>query len=82
MAITFIFSANMESPEFETWKKIDRVVHGFACSTLEWKRGGYEGIAKIVKDEFDIELTRENNSHVQYKFKNEEDFLIFKLRWL
>lgn len=77
---TLIFTANVADPEFDTWKKINKIIQSRRPNTL--KKPGYEGMFDWAPKYFDFsKMSRNDKSYIQYEF-TEEEWIIFKLRWL
>ncbi len=75
-----IFTAIAGYPQFETWKKINKVILDHQPPAL--KNLGYEGLFEWAPKYFGFSrMFRNDKSYIQYEF-TEEEWIIFKLKWL
>ena len=76
----YIFTACVSDPNFETWKRIDAVVKGYRSITHP--RCSYEDMFEWATNHFEFtRMFRNDKSYIQYEF-TEEEWIIFKLKWL
>jgi hypothetical protein len=76
------FNALVTDPTFKNWAVVNKILMRHMMGHEDWRTGGYLGMAKVVKEKFNITITRTNNTHVEFTFDTEQDYVIFLLRWL
>lgn len=75
------FNANVSDPNFEIWKKVDNVIRQHRPANIP-QSFGYEGMFAWAPQHFGFsKMYRNARSYIQYEF-TEEEWLIFKLKWL
>jgi hypothetical protein len=79
--VVITFNALQPNPTFGDWTKVNKIILSHMRSSNEWKIGGYDGMATVVKEKFNVTINRDYNNYVTYRFDSEADYLVFLLSW-